>query len=53
MDPYMELLVDELDRFNGTLFYDGFQKETFKMKIIMALHVLDYPGQSKMFQSQG
>jgi hypothetical protein len=53
MDPYLDILVDEILSLNGSTFYDGYQKETFKLHIDILLHVLDYPGHGKVFHCQG
>ena len=53
LDPYMDVLVDELIELNGSQFFDGFRQEYFKLKIDILLHVLDYPGQNKLFHCQG
>jgi hypothetical protein len=50
MDPYLSILVDEL---NGSTFYDSYRGEHFSLKIDVLLHVLDYPGQNKVFHCQG
>lgn len=53
MDPYLDILVDEILQLNGSQFYDSYQKEHFKLSIDILLHVLDYPGQNKVFHCQG
>ena len=53
MDPYLDVLVDELVEMNDAVIYDGYQDESFKLKAEVFMHVLDYPGQNKVFHCQG
>lgn len=53
MDPYLSILVDEINELNGSKFYDGYRDEHFSLKVDILLHVLDYPGQNKVFHCQG
>jgi len=53
MDPYMEILVDELCSVNGLELYDSYRNEKFQLKVDLLLHILDYPGQNKLFHCQG
>ena len=54
LDPYVDVLVDELlDLNNGMRVYDAFRDEYFILKVSVTLNVLDYPGQNKLFHSQG
>ena len=53
LDPYIQLLVDELVTLNGLNAYDNFRGETFSLQASIALNVLDYPGQNKVFHCQG
>ena len=53
MDPYLDIIVDEIIALNGSQLYDNYRKEFFKLKIDIMLHVLDYPGQAKVFHCQG
>ena len=53
LDPYMDVLVDELIEMNGSQFFYGFRQEYFKIKIDILLHVLDYTGKNKLFHCQG
>ena len=52
-DPYLELLVEEIMEINGTRSWDSFRNEDFNMQVSVQLHVLDYPGQNKLFHCQG
>ena len=53
MDPYLDILVDEILQLNGSQLYDGYHKEHFSLSVDILLHVLDYPGQNKVFHCQG
>lgn len=53
IDPYMSIVAEDIKGLNGMEVYDAKEKCTFKLKATVCLHVLDYPGQSKVFHSQG
>lgn len=53
IDPYIDVLLDELEQINGSDTYDGYHEANFQMKAELFLHVLDYPGQNKLFHCQG
>ena len=53
LDPYFEILVDELLSLQGSECYDAFKDEHFKMKVDIFMNVLDYPGQNKLFHCVG
>ena len=53
LKPYLDLLVEELNRINGIEMYDGYQCQTFSLKAAVQFSVLDYPGQNKVFQCHG
>lgn len=53
MDPYVDLIVDDITSMNTLTAYDAHVGEDFKLKANILLHVLDYPGQNKLFKSQG
>ena len=53
LDPYLEVLADELLEMNGSEMYDGYRDESFQLKAELLLHILDYPGQNKVFHCQG
>ena len=53
LDAYIAVLVDEIVGLNNRDFFDAYQNEKFKLKIDILLHILDYPGQSKLFHSAG
>ena len=50
---YVNILVDEVIEMNGINMYDGYREEFFKLKVAILLHVVDYPGQNKLFHCQG
>ena len=52
-DPYIDVLLDELEQISGSDTYDGYHEATFQMKAELFLHVLDYPGHNKLFSCQG
>jgi len=53
MDPYLDILVDDILDLQNTLVFDAYQTEHFQLKGNIVLHILDYPGQNKVFKSQG
>ena len=53
IDPYVEILVDEIIRLNGMKCYDAYKDEEFHLKVGILMHVLDYPGHNKLFHCHG
>ena len=53
VDPYLELVVDELLKLSGSQFYDAFRKAPFTFKVKILNYVLDYPGLNKVFSAVG
>ena len=53
IQPYLEVLVDELISLTNAELYDAYQQSTFALKVEILLHVLDYPGIAKMFNING
>lgn len=53
IDPYIDVLVDELLQLNNSRLYDSYRNEHFQLKVHILQHVLDYPGQNKVFHCQG
>ncbi|KAK3735529.1 hypothetical protein QZH41_010032 [Actinostola sp. cb2023] len=53
LDPYLEIVVDELLSLTGITFYDALKKESFIFKATFLNYVLDYPGCAKVFNSAG
>lgn len=52
-DPYIQLVVEEILNLNGTEMYDAFKDESLELQANISLHILDYPGQNKVFHCQG
>jgi len=44
VDPYLEIVVDELLTLSGSQFYDAFRNAPFTFKVQILNYVLDYPG---------
>ena len=53
LNPYLEILVDELLKLSGSTLYDAYQKAPFKCKVAVLLYILDYPGISKVLSVIG
>lgn len=53
LDPYLEILVDELLCLTDMRIYDAYRKEPFQVKAEVLLHVLDYQGIGKVFHLTG
>lgn len=53
IDPYIDVLVDEIQSLNSTQCYDGYRDEVFNMKVDIILNILDYPGHNKLFHCVG
>lgn len=53
LDPYIEILVDELIFLSGCTAYSEYSNAPVDVKIKLLLYVLDYPGLSKVFNQQG
>ena len=53
LDPYIGVLVDEVNALNGTEFYDAYREETFKLMVDILMQVVDYPGHNKLFHCLG
>ena len=52
LDPYLQLLVEELESINGSEIYDSHRCEQFQLKASITQCILDYPGQNKVFHCQ-
>ena len=52
IQPYLEVLVDELISLTNAELYDAYQ-QSFALKVEILLRVLDYPGIAKMFNING
>ena len=53
VDPYLEVVVDEIMALSETLFYDGYKDEQFCFHVHLHNYVLDYLGLNKVFCSTG
>lgn len=53
LDPYLEVLVDELISLCGCKIYDDYKKAPFNMKVEILIYVLDYQGLGKVFSLTG
>ena len=53
LDPYVEILVDELLLLANATIYDAYLKSSFQMKFHVLSYVLDYPGMGKLFRTMG
>lgn len=53
LEPYLEILVDELLCLTGINIFDAYRKESFQVKVEILLHVLDYQGIGKVFHMTG
>ena len=53
LNPYLEVVVDELLELNSSRLWDAYRNAPFNCKIEVLLHVLDYPGLCKVFSVVG
>ncbi|XP_021354483.1 uncharacterized protein LOC110450989 [Mizuhopecten yessoensis] len=53
VDAYVEVLVDELLFLSGCTTFTAYNKAPVQVKLKLLLHVLDYPGLSKLFHQHG
>ena len=53
VQPYLDLLVDELLQLSDKSVYDSYSKAPFLFKCEMLSYVLDYPGVGKVFNVLG
>ena len=53
LNPYLEVLVDELLELSSSTLFDAYQNAPFQCKATLLLHVLDYPGISKVMSVVG
>ena len=53
IDPYLELLVEDILDLPSQTIYDSYKDEKFTPQSSIILHVLDYPGQNKVFHCTG
>ena len=53
LDPYLDILVDELLAISNREIFDAYQGAPFSLKVDILMYVLDYPGISKVFNILG
>lgn len=53
LQPYLDLVVDDLTQLNKLKVYDAYHNEHFNLQVNILLTVCDYPGQNKVFNTQG
>ena len=53
LNPYLEILVDELLELSGSSLYDAYQKAPFNCKVAVLLYILDYPRIGKVLSVIG
>ena len=53
LNPYLDVVVDELLELSGTQQYDAYQDNTFTLRIEILLHTLHYPGVGKVLKLSG
>ena len=53
LDPYMDILVDELLEMSSLHIFDAYKQAPFQCKIAILLHILDYPGICKVMSLVG
>ena len=53
LNPFLELLVEELLQISSTKMYDAYQGAPFECKVAVLLHILDYPGIGKVMSVVG
>ena len=53
IDPYLEVVVDEILDLSGATFFDAYKSASFTFKVALLSYVLDYPGLGKVFTAAG
>lgn len=53
LNPYLDIVVDELLEISNSTLYDAYKKAPFQCKAEVLLYVLDYPGISKVMSVVG
>ena len=53
IDTYLAPLVDDLNELSSATVFDAFKHEYFTPKANILVHILDYPGQNKVFHCHG
>ena len=49
LNPYLDILVDELLEITGSTVFDAYRNAPFTLKVVLLLCILDYPGICKLF----
>ena len=53
LQPYLDILVDELLELSSCKMYEAYQNAPFDCKTALLLHILDYPGMCKVMSVVG
>lgn len=53
IQPYLEVLVDEILHLQDVQLYDTYRQANFNLKVSILLYILDYPGIGKVFNVHG
>ena len=53
LDPYLDVMVDELLEISNQKLFDSYKNAPFNLKVDILFYVLDYPGISKVFSTMG
>lgn len=53
LNPYLDILVDELLELSSYKFYDAYRNVPFEYKVAVLLYILDYPGMCKTLSVVG
>lgn len=53
LDPYLEILIDEMINLTNCKLYDAYKKAPFNVKVCVMLYVVDYQGLGKVFSLTG
>ena len=53
LNPYLDILVDELLELSSCKFYDAYRNAPFECKVAVLLYILDYPGMCKTLSVVG
>lgn len=53
LNPYIDIMVDELLELSSSTLFDSYQNAPFKCKVAILLYILDYPGIGKVMSVVG
>ena len=53
LDPYLDLVVDNIHHHNKLNIHDDLNDEEFELQANILLHAFDYEGQTKLFKMHG